>query len=118
MLLKFNLIIFPRYSSFIFSVKNDNNEQSFYRVSVEGSVKFQDLWKEGDAKYDQVRNSFWMNELTFHDGEYSIDHSIIQNISSGKEKCKFLQYNYFIINVYQTLMLFVLIFISYSASDE
>lgn len=93
----FNVIIFSSSSSFIFSVKNDNNEQSFYRISVEGSVRFMDFWKKGDAEYDQARNSFWMNELTFRNGRSFIDHSIVQNISSGKEKCKLLQNNYYIL---------------------
>lgn len=74
----------------MFSVVDGENSQSIYRISVEKDVKFAFIMKEGDDNYTRIADTFFMNEIVFKKGSNGIiDHSIIQNVSSGKEKCKF-----------------------------
>lgn len=50
-------------------------------------MKFKGFWKGSDKEYERINNRYWMNQLTFCDGENGIEHTIVQNGSSGKEKC-------------------------------
>lgn len=74
-------------STFIFSVENENKQQTFYRVFIEGNMKFRGFWKGSNKEYERINNQYWMHELAFRDGENGVEHTIVQNGSSGKEKC-------------------------------
>lgn len=71
----------------MFSVIDKKNCRSVYRISVKGDVEFEYLLKETDEGYDQVVDSYKMNEMEFFEKEEGgIVHSIFLDVSTTKER--------------------------------
>lgn len=76
-----------RISSFVFIVKDSEGCQDIYRIIVKDDVKFENFIKEEEKGFEDVVSKFWTNEIVFSKGSGNvIEHTIVQDASSGKEK--------------------------------
>lgn len=71
----------------MFIVKNAENRRNIYRVTVKDDVKLMSIMTEKDRGFEEAVDKFWTNEVIFSKGANNvIEHTILQNVSSGEEK--------------------------------